>query len=228
MRGGLQWRLYEKLGSWTSGLCTEFRVRAFECLRRKGSFLVGLSGGQTPLPFYEELALCEDLPWESIHWWLGDERWVDPSDPRSNEGRIHKTLGRQKRFGRTFRSWHLSSDPQEAADRYAGDLVGMAGNPPALDLFLLGIGPDGHTASLFPGSPLLAEKERLTGVVPEGPDGLPRVTVTLPVLCAARCVWFLVRGQEKRGILDRLSLGDPSLPAALVHAETVFVQWSWR
>ncbi|CAF0696386.1 6-phosphogluconolactonase [Candidatus Methylacidithermus pantelleriae] len=223
----IHWRLYPGLEAWVEGLGQEFAFRVREVVRLQGRCLVLLAGGQTPVPLYERLVGCPDLPWENIHWWLGDERWVDLSDERSNERVVRRTLGQEKRFLSMFHSWHLACDPIEASQRYAAELVGLAGEPPVFDQVLLGMGVDGHVASLFPGDPLLEEVRQYTGVARRAPDGLLRVTVTLPVLVHARCLWLLVRGQGKRKTLDRLAAGDPLLPVSRLLSNRTFVQWCW-
>lgn len=183
---------------------------------------IALAGGSTPRQAYASLA-TEHLPWERVDVLLGDERWVAPEDPSSNARLLSESLlahgpGQQACFHPV--PTQLSS-PQLGAEAYAALLVQLCGGePPALDLVLLGLGEDGHTASLFPGTaaPLVRDRWVTTG---EG-KGLPRVTLTVPVLCAARKVIFLVSGASKREALGRLL--DPQesgerTPARLVRPQ---------
>lgn len=189
---------------------------------------IALAGGTTPRQAYVHLAE-EHLPWDRVDVLLGDERWVNAEDPSSNARLLRESLlaqgpGRQACFHPV--PTELAS-PEEAADRYAALLVQLCGGePPALDLVLLGLGDDGHTASLFPGTPAPLVRDRwvTTG---EG-KGLPRITMTAPVLSAARKVIFLVSGATKREALGRLL--DPQesperTPARLVrpHEEVLIL-----
>jgi 6-phosphogluconolactonase len=189
---------------------------------------IALAGGTTPRQAYAHLA-AEHLPWDRVDVLLGDERWVSPEDPSSNARLLRESLlaggpGRQACFHPV--PTHLAS-PEEAAESYGALLVQLCGGePPCLDLVLLGLGEDGHTASLFPGTPapLVRDRWATTG---EG-KGLPRITLTAPVLSAARKVIFLVSGAGKREALARLldPLESPDrTPARLVrpHEEVLIL-----
>ena len=165
---------------------------------------IALAGGTTPRAAYAHLA-AEHLPWDRVDVLLGDERWVNPEDPSSNARLLRESLlaegpGRKACFHPV--PTHLPT-PALGAESYGALLVQLCGGePPSLDLVLLGLGEDGHTASLFPGTPAPLVRDRwvTTG---EG-KGLPRITFTAPVLCAARKVIFLVSGASKREALGRL------------------------
>jgi 6-phosphogluconolactonase len=165
---------------------------------------IALAGGTTPRQAYAHLAE-EHLPWERVDVLLGDERWVSAEDPSSNARLLRESLfaggpGRQACFHPV--PTHLPS-PELGAESYGALLVQLCGGePPSLDLVLLGLGEDGHTASLFPGTPAPLVRDRwvTTGVG----KGLPRITLTAPVLSAARKVIFLVSGAGKREALGRL------------------------
>lgn len=199
---------------------------------------VVLSGGRTPRTTFSLLArgILEDgVPVERFQWLFGDERWVAPGHPRSNEGMARETLLRP--IGapeKTIASWQADAgDPVEAADRYRVRIaaVAAAGGP---DLLLLGMGADGHTASLFPGS-----SAHLPGRAPmEVSADLPgdtaavylsegrewRLTLCPRFLNAARRVVFLVAGAEKRLALRRVLDGEMVLPAAWIRGgETLFL-----
>jgi len=180
---------------------------------------IALAGGTTPRAAYERLAE-EHLPWDRVDVCLGDERWVSPEDPASNarllkESLLAKGPGHSARFHPV--PTHLPT-PELGAQRYGDLLVQLCGaEPPALDMVLLGLGDDGHTASLFPGTaaPLVIDRWVTTG---EG-KGLPRITLTAPALSAARKVVFLVSGTGKRQALARLL--DPQEPVERTPARLV-------
>ena len=165
---------------------------------------IALAGGSTPRAAYLRLG-AEHLPWDRVDVLLGDERWVSPEDPASNARLLAESLladgpGHHARFHPV--PTHLPT-PEAGAEAYADLLIQLCGGePPTLDVVLLGLGEDGHTASLFPGTsaPLVRDSWVTTG---EG-KGLPRITLTAPALSAARSVIFLVSGAGKRQALERL------------------------
>jgi 6-phosphogluconolactonase len=180
---------------------------------------IALAGGQTPRNAYSHLG-AEHLPWERVDVLLGDERWVPADDPASNARMIAETLLAQAPArSAAFHPVPTALDtPEASASAYAALLAELCpGQPPVFDLILLGLGDDGHTASLFPGSPALAERDRSV-TLGEG-KGLPRITFSAPVLCAARQVIFLVSGSGKRQALERLFASQEPVertPARLV------------
>lgn len=187
---------------------------------------IALAGGETPKPAYERLGR-EHLPWERVDVLLGDERWVDAEDPASNARMLRQTLLVQPpALHARFHAVPTDADsPAEDAARYSEVLAELCpGSPPRLDLVLLGLGDDGHTASLFPGTEATTVTDRWA-TVSEG-KGLPRITLTAPVLSAARQVIFLVSGAGKQKALRRLL--DPAeaagrTPARLVRPESEVV-----
>ncbi len=174
-------------------------------LSNKERFQLALSGGSTPSATYTLLAR-EDLPWNHVDVFLGDERWVDQSDELSNSNMIGKTLlsiypGNKAKF-RPISTTSCNSS-QESADLFNNELQNFfKSSPPSFDLILLGLGEDGHTASLFPGSPSLNVRNKWA-TTSEG-NGLPRITLTSPVLSSAKKVIFLVSGSNKTQALHRL------------------------
>ncbi len=180
---------------------------------------IALAGGETPKPAYVRLGR-EHLPWERVDVLLGDERWVDADDPASNARMLRETLLTQPpALHARFHPVPTDADSPEAdAERFAELLSSLcAGTPPRFDLVLLGLGDDGHTASLFPGTAATSVTDRWA-TVSEG-KGLPRITLTAPVLSAARQVILLVSGAGKQQALRRLldASEDPQrTPARLV------------
>jgi 6-phosphogluconolactonase len=168
---------------------------------------IALSGGSTPQAAYELTAeRVED--WSKATLWLGDERVVEPDDERSNYRMIREQLGEDARIERVLTELGMTA----AAGDYEARLRTAGG---VLDLALMGLGPDGHTASLFPGKPALSERGHWVVAVPEAgmEPQVPRVTMTFPVFNAARQVVFLVTGSDKADAVRR-AFGDPPDPAA--------------
>jgi len=179
---------------------------------------IALAGGETPKATYRRLGQ-EHLPWERVDVLLGDERWVPADDPASNARMIGETLlaqlpARQARFHPVPTA---RPSAEASADAYADLLARLCGDPPRFDVVLLGLGDDGHTASLFPGTAATTVLDRAVALG-EG-KGLPRITLTAPVLSAARKVIFLVSGEGKRQALQRLM--DPDEPVARTPARLV-------
>lgn len=186
---------------------------------------VALSGGETPRRTFEVLSAEPyrgRFPWEQVHFYQVDERWVPPDDPRSNLRMLRETL-----FSRApvpeanvhFVDTGLPG-PEEGARRYEASMRAAFPNPtggfPRFDAILLGIGKDGHTASLFPGGAEIAPGGAWVVATEGGDPPVPRVTMTLPVLSAAAQVVFLVGGREKARALRDILSGDPALPASRV------------
>ncbi|HZR97680.1 MAG TPA: 6-phosphogluconolactonase [Chloroflexota bacterium] len=191
----------------------------------RGACAIALSGGSTPRRTHELLAappLREVVPWDRLHVFWGDERCVPPDNADSNYHMADETL--LSRVPIPPRNVHRvlteAGSPVTVAAHYERELRSHFGleveDVPVFDLILLGMGPDGHTASLFPGGLAVEETRRL--VVPSeiGYMPHPRVTFTLPVLNAARSVVFLITGRDKAPSLARALAGDPSLPAGRV------------
>ncbi len=189
-----------------------------------GRIAICLTGGSSPKRLYELLATdrwSKQSPWDRTHWFIGDERFVPPSDSRNNMAAARGIF--LDRFAPSDHIHPIPTDaanPDEAAKRYERELRAFYGatdfNParPLFDFVLMGVGPDGHTASLFPGYPALDETERWVVGVPKAnvEPFVPRVTLTLPALASCREMVFEVAGKEKHAILARLSK-DESLPA---------------
>jgi 6-phosphogluconolactonase len=191
----------------------------------RGRCSVALAGGGTPRATYEVLstsALAAALPWSAIDWYFGDERAVPPDHPESNYRAARETLfaNRPEAEGRVHRMPAEAADLDEAAHAYAELL------PEPLDLILLGLGEDGHTASLFPGSPVLSERVARVAVVtgPKPPN--PRLTVTPPVIETARELLVLVSGAGKAEALAHALEGPldvTAVPAQLARRGTWIV-----
>jgi 6-phosphogluconolactonase len=214
---------------------------AAECLLARieanpGRIAICLTGGSSPKQLYQLLATdpwSKRVPWERVHWFIGDERFVPPSDPLNNMAMARRIF--LDRFAPKDHIHPIPTDaatPDQSAALYERELQAFYGatdlDPvrPLFDLVLMGVGPDGHTASLFPGYPALDETKRwVVGVHQAHVEPfVPRVTLTLPALASCREMLFEIAGQEKRAILARLSK-DKSLPAnrARSNGETIFL-----
>jgi 6-phosphogluconolactonase len=189
-----------------------------------------LTGGSGPKKLYELLATegySGKIPWQRVHWFIGDERFVPVDDPLNNMAMAREIF--LHRFAPASQIHAIRTDaanPAEAAARYEQELrtfYGAAQLDPArplFDLVLMGVGSDGHTASLFPGDPALQETARWVVGVDRAPvePFVPRVTLTLPALASCREMLFEVAGAAKRAILTRLCAGE-NLPANLVRSD---------
>jgi 6-phosphogluconolactonase len=189
----------------------------------RGRFIVAVSGGHTPWQMLRALA-GEDVPWQSVHVVQVDERVAPAGHPDRNLTHLRESLLAHAplRPEQIYAMPVESPDLEAAATRYALTLQALAGSPPVLDLAHLGLGPDGHTASLVPGDPVLDVTDAdvaLTGVY----QGRRRMTLTYPLLNRARRVLWVVTGSEKVGMLVRLRDGDVLIPAGRVRQDQALV-----
>ena len=207
---------------------------AVEALRDRGTCAIALAGGATPRAVDAELAqepYRSLVPWNALDFFWGDERAVAPSHPDSNYGMARETLLAHVRADRrrVFRI-EGESHPDVAAARYETTIRSTfhldPAEPPRFDLILLGLGADGHTASLFPGTPALDERRALVTATCAPDLKTARITMTLPLLNAARRVMFLVTGAGKADVV-RLVLESPAAgaPAARVRPDEGRVDW---
>ncbi len=219
-------RVFPDATALARGAADEFADRARLAVGARGLCHVALSGGSTPKAMFQMLASDGrgGVPWDRIFLWWGDERCVPPDHPDSNYGMTRRTLIDPLQL-KNERRIVGEDDPDDAARAYERVLVAAMGTPPVFDLVFLGMGPDGHTASLFPGSPALAETRRFCVAnrvdSPLTHGAATRITLTYPVFEAARAVRFLVAGADKADALARVQSGA-DLPAARVRGN---VEW---
>jgi len=229
-RAGGRWTLVRLAdgGALARAAAEEVARRAEAVVAARGRFTLALSGGSTPRALYALLADPEApwrsrVPWSRVHVFFGDERNVPPDHPDSNYRMAREALLAHVPVGSVHRM-QGERPAAEAAELYEADLrheFGAAGVP-ALDLALLGLGADGHTASLFPGSPVLEERTRWVAAPFVPHLDAHRITLTVPVLERARAVLFLVSGADKASALARLLSPPPGellVPAARLHPE---------
>lgn len=197
---------------------------AREAVHERGRFLFALSGGQTPLPMLRALAR-QSLAWECVELFQVDERAAPPGSAARNLTRLEQLL--LQPVGLSAQRIHaMPVDEAEldgAAARYAETLVTVAGTPPILDLVHLGLGDDGHTASLVPGDAALEVDDAWVAATAGHYQGHRRMTLTLPTLDRARSVLWLVCGAAKAGVLARLLDGDGRIPAGRVSRDRALV-----
>jgi 6-phosphogluconolactonase len=216
----------------------EFVQRAREAVQAKGVFVVVLSGGTTPRSTYARLAddasLRSQVPWEKTHFFWGDERHVPPDHADSNYHMAYEAMLSRVTVSpeNVHRIRGEYADAGRAAEEYEHALRAffrlLPGQFPRFDLVLLGLGPDGHTASLFPGTKALHEEKRLVVSNWVGKFDADRITMTAPVLNNASCVIFLVSGEEKALALKAVLRGrhEPEqLPAQLVRPSHGRLLW---
>ncbi|VBB45519.1 6-phosphogluconolactonase [uncultured Desulfatiglans sp.] len=197
--------------------------KAREAIAARGLFVMALSGGKTPWIMLRALA-DEALPWEKIHVVQVDERVAPAGHPDRNLTHLRESLLERA----ALREDQIHPMPVEPADleaaaiRYARGLRAIAGTPPVLDLVHLGLGSDGHTASLVPGDPVLQVVDRDVAVT-EAYQGRPRMTLTYPLLNRSREILWIVTGAEKAPMLKRLLEGDASIPAGGIRRDSALV-----
>jgi 6-phosphogluconolactonase len=196
--------------------------QARDALGDRGEFRIALSGGNTPRPIYSEFArLGCDLPWERVRFTFGDERCVPPDHDESNYRMARETLFEPAAIPeKSILRMRGEIEPAVAAQEYEDQLALLATQHGEMiyrhDLTLLGMGDDGHTASLFPGTAALQETVRrvMANYVPKLQTW--RITMTLPLLNQSRMILFLVKAEKNREVLDRVLAGDAEYPASRV------------
>lgn len=189
----------------------------------RGRFVIAVSGGHTPWLMLRALAR-EDVPWEAVHIVQVDERVAPPGDPDRNLTHLRESLLEQaSSYPEMIHPMPVeSSDLVLSAAQYAAALKQLAGSPPVLDLVHLGLGPDGHTASLVPGDSILNVADAdvaVTGVY----QGRRRMTLTYPIINRSRKILWLVTGNDKAVMVRRLTEGDTSIPAGRVNREHALI-----
>src|SRR6266566_10011237 len=194
-------------------------VAARAAVAERGRFIMAVSGGNTPWVMLRNVTR-EEVRWDKVHLAQVDERVAPPGHPDRNLTHLqeslleHAPLPPEQIYAMPVESVDLES----AAKQYAATLAKIAGSPPVLDLVHLGLGPDGHTASLVPGDAVVEVNDAdvaVTGIY----QGRQRMTLTYPVINRSRLVLWLVTGSEKTGMLARLQAGDISIPAGRVRSD---------
>jgi len=219
----MEWRLRPDPQGAGEEAARILRAAAHEAVARRGQFLVALSGGRTPWEMLRQLA-PQPLPWPQIQIFQVDDRQAPLGHPERNLTHLTALLvssGALPPSNLHAMPMELP-DLAEAARQYAQTLQGLAGMPPVLDLVHLGLGADGHTASLLPDDPVLAvadEDVAATGVY----QGYRRLTLTYPLLNRARTILWLVTGSDKAPALARLAAGDTGQPAGRIRRDGAII-----
>ncbi|MGE3804567.1 MAG: 6-phosphogluconolactonase [Gemmataceae bacterium] len=210
-----------------------FAEQASKSIAARGRFVANLSGGSTPKGVFELLGqppYRDQVPWDKVHLWWGDERCVGPDDPKSNyhmtrlamidhvkipKGNVHPVDG--------------TLPPVDGARKYEDEIKQFFGkDKPQFDLIFLGLGDNGHTASLWPDSPVLEEKKRLAAEAYAPEQDLWRVTLTAPILNEGRLIAFLLKGADKADVLKQVLEGPyqpKTLPAQLIKPTSGELRW---
>ena len=225
--------LYNDYAALSDAAAGFFVQQARQAAQTKGRFSVALAGGHTPQRTYQLLAqppYSDRTPWGQIHIFWGDERCVLPDDPRSNARMARQVLLDQVPIPTSqIQPIPCSRSPQVAAEMYEGGLQAYFGDQPSrFDLVFLGLGENGHTASLFPGTPVLEEQERWVAAVHVAEQDMDRVTLTAPLINQAAVIAFLVSGASKAGALREVLEGledSNRLPAQLIQPADGELHW---
>jgi 6-phosphogluconolactonase len=190
----------------------------------RGRFVMAVSGGHTPWQMLRLLA-AQDMPWKSVHVTQVDERIAPAGDTDRNLTHLRESLLEHAPLppGQIHAMAVEAPDPEAAAAAYARTLEGIAGSSPVIDLVHLGLGPDGHTASLVPADPVLEVMDRDVAVTGTTYQGHRRMTLTYPTINRSRRILWVVTGAEKVTMLPRLLAGDRAIPAGRVHQDQALV-----
>ena len=236
-REGAELRVFASNAALIDAAAREIGEYARACVRDRGTFSIALAGGNTPAELYRALARCVDAygrtgnpsapPWEKTQLWFGDERCVPPAHPDSNYRMAHEALiGPLRLSDDRVHRMRGELPPAEGAAAYEAEIRATLGDRPRFDLVLLGVGEDGHTASLFPDTPALAVRDKLVtdNYVPR--LDAHRITLTMPTLCAAQRVWVFAVGERKADILAQVLDGPRDrFPVQQVHTDDTPVVW---
>lgn len=229
----IQIKIYPGADELAARLAADFQNVVNEAAKLSRRIHIALSGGSTPALFLQKLASSPyraTIVWQNLHFFWGDERCVPPDHPDSNYGMTQKYLldhiaipdeNLHRIFG--------ENTPQNEAKRYAAEikrLLPLTHNGwPEFDWILLGLGNDGHTASIFPGSDVLEDRTHVCAVATHPETGQKRITLTLPVINCGRRISFLVTGRNKAEMVAQVLSGNEPLPAAFVQPSHGILEW---
>ena len=210
-------KVFDGVDAAAKGAAAVIASEARAAVAARGRFVMAVSGGHTPWQMLRAMA-AEDVPWRAVHVAQVDERVAPVNDPDRNLSHLRESLLAHAPVSpEQIHAMPVESpDLAAAAAQYAATLRDIAGSPPVLDLAHLGLGPDGHTASLVPGDSVLDVADRDVAVTGGTYQGRRRMTLTYPMLNRSRRIVWLVTGSEKVDMLARLRAGDRSIPAGRV------------
>lgn len=229
-------KIFENADDLANSLAFDFQRAVNITAQSHRSFYIALSGGTTPIIFFECLAkptYQKHIPWQYIHLFWVDERCVLPAHPDSNYGATRRTLLDHISIPDTnIHRIRGEENPVQEVNRYAEEIENTVPNNntklPQFDWILLGLGSDGHTASIFPGSNILTEKKHICAVAIHPVSGQKRITLTLPIINNAKRILFFVTGKSKASVVASIfNESDDSklFPAAHVHSEHGILEW---
>lgn len=206
---------------------------ANDSIKKRGRFSVALTGGSSPTQLYQLLAsnsYLEQVDWKNVYIFWGDERWVSLKDSKSNAKMAYETLLNHVPIPKeqVFPMWAEKVQPKEFANEYEQVLHQQLGAVPSFDLILLGMGEDGHTASLFPGTNVLQEKSKWVDAYYLDAQDMYRITLTAPVINFSKNILFLVYGSNKANALHEVLEGNQNIskyPAQLIKPLNGTVYW---
>lgn len=236
-----EFTIYETREAFIEASLSLFNQAYQESIEKYDSFLVAVSGGSTPIPFFETLALpviASQYDWDKIHFFWVDERMVPNHSPENNFNNAYHAFLR--RVPLPYPNKHRIAtfkDPHQIAREYEKEILDLFkdmrdlkdGEIPAFDLILLGMGEDGHTASLFPTSPDLNEEEKLMMATEKPDSGQMRITMTFPLLAAATQLVLMATGEKKIGIIQKvIQNGLLHLPIAKLNKRHPNIIWVTR
>jgi len=229
-------KVYHTVDELATRLASDFQNVVNESAKLNRQIHIALSGGSTPARFFQKLASApyrENIAWQNVHFFWGDERCVPPDHPDSNFGMTQKNLFDhlaipEENIHRIFGE----NAPHDEARRYASEIKQWLPRDqngwPVFDWILLGLGTDGHTASIFPGSDVLEDRINICAVATHPETGQRRITLTLPVINHAKRISFLVTGENKASVVSKIlsaSAPDKSLPASWVRPLNGHLEW---
>ncbi len=216
---------FHSKSDWTTFIVNALKKQIDVAIDQSREAQIILPGGTTPAPIFEALAK-ENLPWEKLRWWLGDERFVGKNNSLRNECMLEQSFGSAwEHILPRFMSWGEELSADIAAQKMHRLLTHYFPPKTCPDFTLLGLGDDGHTASLFPSSTVLQESQLLAAATSEVWNGAQRLTFTLPFLNKSTVVCFAARGQNKRKVIEKFRKGDCDLVASRVLAKNILICW---
>lgn len=228
-----QIRIFENSEKLAAALAESFGTAVNQATRANRDFFVALSGGSTPALLFQKLASApyrENIAWQNIHFFWGDERCVPSDHPESNYGMTRKNLlDHIAILDENIHRIFGENPPEDEAKRYASEIkrwlpLTQTGWP-EFDWIMLGLGEDGHTASIFPGSAVMEDRDNIYAVAIHPATGQQRITLTLPAINQARRISFLVTGENKAKIVAKVLSKNEPLPAALVQPIHGILEW---
>ncbi len=233
MRAQSDMIIHKDLDELSKAGATLFAKSADQAVARSGLFSVALSGGSTPRGMHKLLGkapFCSTIAWDQTHIFWVDERYVPFEDPASNYGAARKDfIDLVPVLKRNAHPMPVHMDPYEGAEHYQVQITDFfktgANEIPEFDLILLGIGTDGHTASLFPGAPVLEEQKQFISSVKGGIPNVHRLTMTYPILNQARNIVFIASGEGKAAVIQALLERKQNLPARGINPRSGNLTW---